>query len=114
MSSADKNSEVEVENVAAAEEKAETKEVKGVKRPADVSTTYYYYPTPIQVPSVGASSNTFLPRSPSPSLHRPLLLILFHFHKSNRARPRHRLPACSTSSFIMSSCDFSANSTEAQ
>ena len=46
MSSADKNSEVEVENVAAAEEKAETKEVKGVKRPADVSTTYYYYPTP--------------------------------------------------------------------
>lgn len=38
MSSADKNSEVEVENVAAAEEKAETKEVKGVKRPADEKT----------------------------------------------------------------------------
>lgn len=37
MSSENKKSEVEVD-VAAAEEKAETKELKGVKRPADVST----------------------------------------------------------------------------
>lgn len=37
MSSDNQKSEVEVENVAAADEKAETKEIKGVKRPADVS-----------------------------------------------------------------------------
>lgn len=53
MSSADKNSEVEVENVAAAEEKAETKEVKGVKRPAEVSMITTCPPPPsysIRVP----------------------------------------------------------------
>lgn len=38
MSSENKKSEVEVEKVVAADEKAETKELKGVKRPADVST----------------------------------------------------------------------------
>lgn len=39
MSSENKKSEVEVESVAAADEKAETKELKGVKRPADEKTT---------------------------------------------------------------------------
>lgn len=41
MSAENKKSEVEVENVAAADEKAEAKELKGVKRPADVSINSY-------------------------------------------------------------------------
>lgn len=43
MSSTENNSEVAVENVTTNEKAAEAKEIKGTKRPAEVSFSYKFY-----------------------------------------------------------------------